>query len=139
MNLQNIFNVIEENDPEIYERLNSRRRVMHQFTKIAGKFSLTALPFALGSMLNKAYGQTSSNIVDILNFALKLEYLESDFYSTAISNPNLISADETASFNLIQQHEAAHVSFLTSTITSLQGTAIAKPEFDFTANGTYPN
>lgn len=138
MNLQNIFNEIEKTDPEIYEKLDTRRNIMHRFTTFGGKLALTAIPFALGSMLNKAYGQTPTNITDILNFALKLEYLESEFYTTAINTDGFIKDPDIASFNLISQHEAAHVTFLTNTITSLGGSAIAKPEFDFTANGTYP-
>jgi len=137
MNLENIFSKIEKTDPEIYQRLDTRRQVMHRFTNLGGKFILTAIPFALGSMLNKAYGQTPTNIVDILNFALKLEYLESEFYSIAINTGGFIKDPDVASFNLIAQHEAAHVAFLTNTITSLGGSAIAKPEFDFTADGQY--
>lgn len=139
MNLQNIFNEIEKTDPEVYERLDSRRSAMQRFTNIGGKIALTALPFALGNMLNKAYGQTTTtDIVGILNFALKLEYLESDFYTKAIGTAGLIDPSQTASFALISKHETEHVAFLTTTITSLGGTPVAKPTFDFTAGGTFP-
>lgn len=138
MNLLNIFNQIEKTDPEIYERLDDRRAVMHRFKNIGGKLALTAIPAALGGMLNKAYGQTPAGITDILNFALTLEYLESDFYNMAVAKPSLINASETSSFALIKQHEAAHVSFLAETITALGGTPVAKPEFDFTAGGAFP-
>src|SRR5215469_14272211 len=103
MNFENIFSEIEKTDPEIYERLDTRRQAMHRFANLSGKLALTAIPFALGSMLNKAYGQTPSNIVDILNFALKLEYLESDFYTTAINHEGFIKDPDIASFNLIAQ------------------------------------
>lgn len=136
MNLKNIFTAIEKTDPEIYNRLDSRRNVMHRFKNFGGKLALTAIPAALGSMLNKAYGQTPTDIVDVLNFALKLEYLESNFYISA-TGIGYIPDNEIASFNLIKQHEAAHVAFLTATITSLGGSPIAAPEFDFTAGGTY--
>ena len=140
MNLQNIFNEIEKTDPEVYERLDSRRSAMQRFTNLGGKIALTALPFALGNMLNKAYGQTTTtDIVGILNFALTLEYLESDFYSQAVAISGLIDASQTASFALINKHEAEHVIFLTNTIKSLGGTPATKPSFDFTAGGTFPN
>lgn len=139
MNLQNIFNEIEKTDPEVYERLDSRRNAMRRFTNLGGKLALTAIPFALGSMLNKAYGQTSTDIVGILNFALKLEYLEATFYEKALDTDGLIqNPEDIAAFTLIKQHEDAHVAFLTTTIKSLQGTPVTQPEFDFTANETFP-
>lgn len=138
MNLQNIFNQIEKTDPEFYERVDDRRNVMHRFKNIGGKLALTAIPAAFGGMLNKAYGQTSTSITDILNFALKLEYLEAEFYTKATAASGLINASEVASFNLIKQHENAHVEFLKTAITSSGGTPVAKPEFDFTAGGAFP-
>jgi hypothetical protein len=140
MNFQNILNAIEKADPEIYNRIDSRRKAMHRFKDIGGKLALTAIPLALGSVLNKAYSQTPpSDIVDILNFALTLEYLESEFYATGLGKTGFIDAAEMASFTLMQQQEAAHVNFLTTTITSLSGTPITKPEFDFTGKGAFPN
>ena len=131
MNLKNIFNQIESTDPEIYERLDTRRHVMHRFKNLGRKLALTAIPVALGSMLNKAYGQTPTTIVDILNFALKLEYLESDFYTKALEHTDLIDVSEVLSFTKIKQHEDAHVAFLQQTISGLSGTPITKPEFIF--------
>lgn len=83
MNMYRIFRAIEEIDPEVYERINTRREVMKEFAHVGKKLSLAALPLALGAMLNKAYGQsnTSASVVDILNYALTLEYLEASFYS----------------------------------------------------------
>ena len=139
MNLKNIFTQIEEIDPEVYERLDDRREVMSRFTKLGSKLALTAIPVALGGMLNKAYSQTPTSIVAILNFALTLEYLESTFYNMAVSTTGLIPATETTSFTQIQAHENEHVSFLSSTITALGGTPVAKPTFDYTAGGTFPD
>jgi hypothetical protein len=138
MNLQNIFNEIEKTDPEIYERLDDRRSVMHRFKNLGGKLALTTIPVALGGMLSKAYGQAPpSDIIAILNFALTLEYLESGFYNTAVGTSGLIDASEMASFADIQDDENAHVTFLSATITSLGGTPVTKPEFDFTAGGAF--
>jgi hypothetical protein len=48
MNLQNILTEIEKTDPEVYDRLDTRRNVMKSFAKTSGKIALAALPFALG-------------------------------------------------------------------------------------------
>ena len=139
MNFNQIFSEIEKVDPEVYDRLDSRRSAMSQFAKIGGKISLAALPFALGGMFNKAYGQTNkvSSIVDVLNFALTLEYLESEFYITGFGTPGLVT-DHRSQIKTIRDHEAEHVALLIATITSLGGTPITKPKFDFTAGGTFP-
>lgn len=39
----------------------------------------------------------------------------------------------------ISKHETDHVALLKTTITSLQGTPVPLPMFDFTAGGTYPD
>lgn len=137
MNLQNIITDIEKVDPEIYERTSDRRDIFKGFGGLGKKLALTAMPFAFGSILKKAYGQTSPNIIAVLNFALTLEYLESSFYAKAVGTTNLIPAAELAGFQKISADEAAHVAFLKTAITSAGGTPAAKPNFDFTAGGTF--
>ena len=138
MNLLNIIDEIEKVDPEVYERLDGRRKAMKNFANFSGKLALTAGPLALGSMLQKAYGQTTSNqIIDVLNFALTLEYLEAEFYVRGLAATGLIVAADRPAFQTISDHENAHVLFLRQTIIALGGTPVAKPTFDFTAgNGS---
>lgn len=129
MNLLNIFNKIEKADPEVYDRLSSRRQVINKWTRTV---ALTALPFALGSMFKKAYGKTTDIVLDTLNFALTLEYLEAEFYNTALASPGLIPAGApTGAITTIAAHENEHVSFLRTAITSAGGTPVSKPTFDF--------
>jgi hypothetical protein len=65
--------------------------------------------------------------VDILNFALTLEELESAFYAEAVAGGKL--RGETLRFaRVVGQHEASHVRFLRA---ALGAKAVAKPRFDF--------
>ncbi len=73
----------------------------------------------------------------MLNFALTLEYLESAFYSTGLGKTNLIPASDMKVMMQISKHETAHVALLQKTITSLGGTPVALPTFDFTAGGAF--
>ena len=136
MNLNNLFNEIEKVDPEVYDRLDSRREAMKSFAKTSGKMALAAVPLAFGSMLQKAYAGTRSvndTVVEILNYALTLEYLESEFYNIGLGTMGLLQpGDVRTGIELIAKHENAHVKFLQTTIMQLNGVPLTKPNFDFT-------
>jgi hypothetical protein len=135
MNILNIIDTIEKVDPEIYERLDTRRSAFTKASKFAGKVALAAMPFALGDMFKKAYGATPANVIDVLNFALTLEYLEAAFYNMGVAakvgTANLIPDSDRAIFKQIQQHENSHVAFLTAAIKGANGTPVTSPKFDF--------
>ncbi len=138
MKLNTVIGEIEKFDPEVYERLDGRRAAMKKLGSMGGKIALAAVPLALGSLFTKAYGQNSSTqILDVLNFALTLEYLEAEFYNKGADAPGLIPASYRKEFAEIQDDENAHVKFLQDTIKALGGMPVAKPTFDFTAgNGS---
>ena len=65
--------------------------------------------------------------VEILNFALLLEFLEAEFYTQAVADGAL--SGETLQFaRVVGAHERAHVAFLRK---ALGNKAIEKPTFDF--------
>jgi rubrerythrin len=141
MNILNIIEEIEKVDAEVYERLNPRRQAMKQFYGWGSKVAFAAAPLALGSMFNKAYGQTTPTAVkDVLNYALTLEYLEYNFYQTAVNSPNLIPSGACMdAIKTIRDHEKAHVALLKGALEGLKVTPVSftASQFDFTAKGTF--
>lgn len=143
MNLQNILSEIEQKDPEVLQKLNTRRNAMKDFAKLSGKVALASVPFALGSMFKKAYGSPTAPtdiIIDTLNFALTLEYLEANFYIKAVASGIIPSGAALTAITTIRDHENAHVNFLKTAISAAGGTPVSftAASFDYTAKGTFP-
>lgn len=142
MNLNNIFHEIEKVDAEVSGRFDTRRSAMKSFARIGGRIALTAVPIAFGSMFKKAYaGNTGvlDTAVEILNYALTLEYLESEFYTMGLAQAPIPAGAARGAIETISAHESAHVVFLTNAIKAAGGTPVAKPTFDFTAGGAFSN
>ncbi len=142
MNFSSILSEIERIDPEIYERTSPRRALIKNWTR---KVSLAALPFAIGSLFNKAYGKTSDAITDALQAALTFELLETTLYGKAIQatkvNPpssQLIpstTGNEFTAIEMIWKQENAHVSFLASILQQMGQAVNLQQNFDLTGGG----
>lgn len=143
MNLQNILSEIEQKDPEVMQKLDTRRNAMKNFARLSGKVALASVPLALGSMFKTAYGSPTAPkdiIIDTLNFALTLEYLESNFYIKAVASGIIPAGAALTAITTIRDHENEHVNFLKSAISAAGGTPVSftAANFDFTAHGTFP-
>lgn len=136
MNLSNLFSAIEKVDPEVYERMDTRRHTMRRFSFIGKSLALAAVPSALGSLFKKAYGQTTSDVTDVLLFAYLLENLEAEFYKAVVSKFTAINVPQgpaQAALTVIRDHEVAHVNYLKTVLTSLNVTVptYTAAKFDF--------
>jgi hypothetical protein len=114
MNLLGIIEEISKADPEFEDRINPRRAAIKNITSFGSKVAVAALPFAFSTLFKKAYGQSATpSVNDVLNYALKLEYLEAAFYNAGVAAAGLtFSAIEKSYLVSIQGHENAHVTFL---------------------------
>ncbi len=126
--------ILDGIDPDLATHLGSKREI---FRNVATKLGVLATtPVILAAASSEAFAQgLPRQVTDILNFALTLEYLEDEFYRTALSS-NFIPERYYEVFNTISRHESEHVSTLKG---ALGGAAVAKPRFDFTARGKYPD
>jgi hypothetical protein len=139
MDLFQIIDDIAKVDPEVYGRFDSRRVAFRNFLGFGKKVSAAALPLAVSTLFNKAYGQGNALpqiVVDTLNLALQLEYLEKYFYQTALAS-NILNAEQAGAINIILNDENLHI----NTLRGVLGNTLAIPDpgraaFDYTGSQT---
>ena len=122
-------------DPDIVGRIAEKSDLFGSAATKLGVLATT--PVLLAAVSTQAFGQgLPKQVVDILNFALTLEYLEDGFYKAALSQPGLIPQQFIEVFSTISRHESQHVSTLQG---ALGSAAVAPPKLDPTAGGKYPD
>ena len=138
MDFFQILSDIEKVDADVYDRFDTRRQVFKNLSGMGKKLTAATLPAVLSTMFTKAYGQTTGTlsqvIIDTLNLALSLEYLEFYYYSRGITSGLLTGVDLNA-ITIIRDDEQGHINALRAVLGS---SAIADPgatSFDYTAGG----
>jgi hypothetical protein len=130
-------------DPEILgavgQRASEIARGATASRTLTAALALGSIPIALGALATDVYGQAPSDVVDALQLALLLEYLEQDFYSRGSAAAGLIPAADATTFTTILSHETVHIGALRTLITGRGAAATTKPVFDFTAKGAVPD
>jgi len=126
--------LLDEIEPEVGERINASWRAA--FAKYGELVLIGSAPTLLAMASTEAFAAEGlpQQVVDVLNYALSLEYFEATFYKTANGTEGLIPAKYQGLFGEIGQHESAHVALLSSV---LGPAAVKAPKFDFTAGGKY--
>ncbi|UWX62600.1 ferritin-like domain-containing protein [Chryseobacterium oranimense] len=125
----------------------TRLETLTHISAFGKKAAVASVPIGLGGLMTtpakaEAPNDLSGNVfknalTDALQLALVLEYLENEYYAIGLAAAGLIPNSDRPVFMQISKHESAHVSFLKSTLTSLGVTPGAKPNFDFTAGGSF--
>ncbi len=131
--------LIGADDPELATRMAERydelRGGAPASSGVSMGLAMGSAAIATAAVASDLFGQGSSlpgGVVDILNFALTLEYLEAEFYVTGVGTSGLIPANVVPVFDQIRKHEVAHVALLQSVLGTRQ---VTKPKFDYTAGG----
>lgn len=82
-------------------------------------------------MISRAFAQDSGGDVEILNFALTLEYLEAAFYTRALKEVGGLSGDVKQLATELRDNEDAHVDALMEAIKGAGGEPVKAPKVDF--------
>lgn len=151
-NTQTLLGNLEAQEPEIAERLVSRREAISKgagvSSTLAAGLALGSIPVALAALAKDAFGQsTPATVQDVINFALKLEILENEFYKAVLGTSAsaaqnsafasvraLVPSGVIPALQLIQKHEADHVAFLLAN-GAVNNMNLNADSFDFTGGG----
>ena len=148
----------DEMDRLVANRTASRLNRRTLLSTLGAAAAVTAVSGCAGSG-TIALPPAATSVVDVLNFALNLEYLEANFYGfvttgTGIptadmgTNPGAISGGAKVTFvNPIVASAAAqlytdereHVEFLRTTIAAIGGTPVSQPALNLAAGGAVTN
>lgn len=140
MNVFDLFASLDPNQIDSQEHLYkaSRRDVFRSLGKFGKKLAMGAVPLGVVSAATTQKAVAADeDIVDILNFALLLEYLDSTFYELGLEAGVIPAGFHRQIFMQLSKNENRQVAFLQTTIRSLGGTPIPKPDFDYTAKGAF--
>lgn len=111
--------------------MNSKQRVTdfsrRNFLKASAVALFSTTMMGTRVMSTPLHAQSSITDIDILNYALTLEHLESRAYQD-VNNIGLLTGKAKEYFIEIGKHEAAHVVALTGAITKLGGTPMRAQE-----------
>jgi rubrerythrin len=110
----------------------SRSEVILKGALAAGAVYGTAM---VGPFVRKALAMSGGGDVDIVNFALTLEYLESSFYAEAKKRAGA-KGELMKLIDLLAEDEKQHVEALTATVKQLGGKPVKEPTFEFPYDGT---
>jgi hypothetical protein len=86
---------------------------------------------AVGPFVRQAIAQEGGGDVEILNFALTLEYLESAFYTQGLKQVRGLSGEVKELATTIRDNEDEHVDALSAAISDFGGTPVKAPKVDF--------
>lgn len=133
----NIIKILDHlSDKELLTQKSSRRDSFDHLKTMGKNLAIASIPFGLAATSSKtkaatmsmAYAPLMATPTEVLNFALKLEYLERNFYQMGLDTSGLIPAEDRVVFAQIAKHEVSHVDFL---LDALGDDAEPEPTFDF--------
>ena len=143
----NILRILDKlSNDKFFTGEATRSQTLSSIADFGKKAAVASVPLGLAGLMSttaKAETTTASSaafatpLIDALQLALTLEYLEDEYYRMGLAKSGLIPTADRTVFSQISKHETAHVAFLRTTLNALGTAPATKPTFDFTAGGNF--
>lgn len=143
----NLLKILDQlSDDKLYAADGITRKAgFTQLANLGKKVAVASVPLGVSSFMsnsakaevkktNASFAAKSAQetLIDALQLALTLEYLEDEYYRTGVGASGLIPSSDITVFKQISKHETAHVKYLMAALTQLGAKPVTKPTFDFT-------
>lgn len=119
MKLNNIINELADISPEQLDDKGSRRNLLK---KISAKVAVAAVPLGAAMLPKTAKAQSKETLINILNYLLKLEYVNSRFYGQSLQTETLIPEKFLEQIKMVNTHVNAQIEVLKAMVFTLGGT-----------------
>lgn len=123
MKLNNIIKGLADIKQEQLEDKSSRRSILK---KVGAKVAVAAIPLGAATLApSSAKAQSKETLINVLNYLLKLEYINARFYDQSLNGSNAVAIPEQLreQVTAVQTHVTAHIQMLKDMILVLGGTA----------------
>jgi len=133
MKLTDILKEFEQVHPQAFEEKADRRHILRN---LGFKVAKIASPFAIaGLTVNNAAAKTTDILAEAIVFLLNMSYMQSAFYTEALSKTDLIPIGERAAFEKIAKDKKAQVAYWIYHLNRTNNVVPTAPAYDFTGKG----
>lgn len=109
-----------------------------QSSRAIAALGFGAIPLALAAMARSASAQTTTDLMDALQFLLLVTQMQQELHIRAASSSGFIPSTDTNVMAAMRIQDGLQGQSIGSTISALNGIPNDKPTFDWTAKGAFP-
>jgi len=139
MTIQNEESISAAPDAGVLSRRDAIASAAGTSSRILTALGIGAIPVALAAISRSASAQTTTDLLDSLQFVLLIVQMQNDLHLRAASASGFVPSSDVSAMAAIGTQDGAQEQTLDSLITSLNATPNATPSFDWTAKGAFPN
>lgn len=107
-------------------------------SRLLATLGFGAVPVALAALSRSASAQTTTDLMDALQFVLLVAQMQAELHLRAATPSGFIPAADLGPMAAMRIQDIAQEQAIGSLVTSLNGVPSDKPAFDWTAKGAFP-